>query len=177
MPKTPTYQKYVIWHGRTWNVCRASMSLPLTFPFISVSSQEGNPTTRERAASGSTSCKPTPRTSMTSLSLIQAKARILNDALQDIGIGKYQASPCFHSFPLHAPRLSSPWCVRSWLIDPESVSGFCSLSLALVGYRGCSRLSSDWVADISEQPVITFGRWVQLGTVVTVIADRRRLML
>lgn len=27
----------------------------------------------------------------------QAKARILNDALQDIGMGKYQASPRFHS--------------------------------------------------------------------------------
>lgn len=25
----------------------------------------------------------------------QAKARILNDALQDIGMGKYQASSCF----------------------------------------------------------------------------------
>jgi hypothetical protein len=42
----------------------------------------------------------------------QAKARILNDALQDIGMGKYQASSCFHSFPLHAPRLPPPWCVR-----------------------------------------------------------------
>jgi hypothetical protein len=28
----------------------------------------------------------------------QAKARILNDALQDIGMGKYQASPRFRSF-------------------------------------------------------------------------------
>ncbi|KAG8216949.1 hypothetical protein J3R82DRAFT_7230 [Butyriboletus roseoflavus] len=31
--------------------------------------------------------------------IYQAKARILNDALQDIGMGKYQASPCFHFFP------------------------------------------------------------------------------
>ena len=42
----------------------------------------------------------------------QAKARILNDALQDIGMGKYQVSPCFHSFPLRAPPLPSLWCVR-----------------------------------------------------------------
>ena len=105
----------------------------------------------------------------------QAKARILNDALQDIGMGKYQASPCFHSFLLHAPRLPSPWCVR-W-IDTESASGFCSSSLALVGYRERFNLSSNWVADISGQPVITFGRWVQLGTVATVTADSRRLML
>lgn len=31
--------------------------------------------------------------------IYQAKARILNDALQDIGMGKYQVSPCLNSVP------------------------------------------------------------------------------
>ncbi|KAF8443664.1 MFS general substrate transporter [Boletus edulis BED1] len=36
----------------------------------------------------------------------QAKARILNDALQEIGMGKYQASSCFHSLFVHLPTIS-----------------------------------------------------------------------
>ena len=51
--------------------------------------------------------------------IYQAKARILNDALQDIGMGKYQASPCLHFFPLSCtlPAIT-PRCALVWVINP-----------------------------------------------------------
>lgn len=75
----------------------------------------------------------------------QAKARILNDALQDIGMGKYQASS-LHSSSLHAP------------LTPTLFSGSCLSSLALVGYRECRNALSNQVADTYGKSVITCGR-------------------
>lgn len=92
--------------------------------------------------------------------IYHAKAQILNDALQEIGMGKYQASSCF------------PFSFSSSLGDvcltPSLLSGSYLASPALAGYRKRANLSSNQFADHSGV-AITSGRWVQA---LTVINDR-----